>query len=147
MVNKIKEYWFGILLTCMVVVSIIFAVIVAVSPHNDLEMRGFAPCTVKMAEDLSENAANHDVWGIFVTITKTNICYAGIIRDGVGLWFSGKQTTPWANYIFEPLTFDVSPEESEPYSQDLLDANRFKDDDILFNVTVEKESDDDKIQE
>ena len=124
-----------------------FAIVVALSPHNDLEMRGFAPCTVQMAEKLSENAANQEVWGVFVTIAETNLCYVGVMRKGVELWVGGKQNTPWANYIFEPLTFDATPEESEPYSQDLLDANRFKDDDILFNVMEEKEPDNEKIQE
>lgn len=146
MVKKIREYWFGILLLGMVIVSLVFAMVVAVAPHNDLKMRGFSLCTFQMAQNLSEDTAKRDVWGILSTIAKANFCYAGVISEGVELWFSGKQNTPWANYLFEPLTFEVTPEEREPYSLDLIKANRFKDDNELFNIMTTKEPSDEKMQ-
>lgn len=146
MVKKIREYWFGIFLTSLVLVSLVFAFIVALSPHNDLKMRGFAPCTFQMADDLSKDTAKREIWSVFATITKTNLCYVKVIGKGMALWFEGKQSSPWANYMFEPLTFEAKPEESEPYSKDLLEANRFKDDDILFDTTVVKELNDETVQ-
>ena len=45
------------------------------------------------------------------------------MRQGAELWAEGKQSTPWANYLFKPETYVAAPDESEPFSEDLLKAN------------------------
>ena len=47
-----------------------------------------------------------------------------VVADGVGLWLDGKQPAPWSNYFFESENFKIPPELSEPFSEDLLKANR-----------------------
>lgn len=146
MAVKIKEYWFGGLMALMVVLFLLFVVVVAVAPHNDMKMRGFAPCTVMMAEELNISAGQKKMWEVMSAVSGGYLCYAAVMREGASLWLEGKQPTPWANYLFEPETYIVSPEESEPLSEDLLKANLLdEEDEEPLSVNVEtKESTDDE---
>lgn len=125
MALKIREYWFGGLMALFVLVFLLFVAVVAAAPHNDAKMRGFAPCTYTMAEELSKASGERKVWEVMTAVGKGYVCYAGVMRQGAELWVAGKQPTPWANYMFEPDTFLAKPEESEPFSEDLLKANLF----------------------
>ena len=129
MAVKIREYWFGGLMALVVVLFLLFVVIVASAPHNDLKMRGFTPCTFVMAEELNAAAGQRKTWEVMTVIGKGYLCYAGVMREGVELWLDGKQLTPWANYMFKPDTYIVAPEESEPFSEELLKANMLDEDD------------------
>lgn len=143
--RAIKEYWFGGLMAFIVLLCLLFVVMVASAPHNDAKMRGFAPCTFVMAEELSTAASEHKVWQVMTAVGKGYICYAGVMRQGVDLWLDGKQPTPWANYMFKPETFVASAEESEPLSDDLLKANLLdEEENKSFDVNDEnKESNND----
>ena len=127
MVSKFKEYWFGTLLFLFVIVFMLFIAIVAIAPHNDGKMRGFAPCTYRMAYELGQYGENKQAGKVFSAISGGYFCYAGIMADGVAAWLGGRQKTPWANYIFKAETFEVPPELDEPFSEDLLKANRLND--------------------
>ena len=106
-----------------VLLFMLFVGVVASAPHNDAGMRGFAPCTFVMAEELNAAAGEHKVWEVMTVIGKGYLCYAGVMRQGAELWAEGKQSTPWANYLFKPETYVAVPDESEPFSEDLLKAN------------------------
>ena len=128
MVEKVKEYWFGLLLFIFSLVFLIFVAIVAAAPHDDAKMRGFAPCTYIMAQELNVYASQRDVLGVLGTVTQSYICYAKIMKEGVELWIRGKQSTPWENYFFKADNFKVPQDLSEPFSEDLLKANRLNED-------------------
>lgn len=127
MVDKIKDYWFGILLFSFSVLFLIFVAIVAAAPHDDLKMRGFVPCTYQMAYEVNLYSSQSNIAGVLGAITESYICYASVMGEGVKLWWDGKQKKPWANYFFQPDTFKISEELSEPFSEDLLKANRLND--------------------
>lgn len=124
MVKALKEYWFGILLLTAALLFLIFAAVVAAAPHDDAKMRGFTPCTYRLAQELSIHGAGRRIWGVLGAVGESYACYAGVVADGVGLWLEGKQPRPWSNYFFESENFKVPPELSEPFSEDLLKANR-----------------------
>ena len=126
MVNRLKEYWFGILMCFIVIVCLIYSLIVVMSPHSDGQMRGFAPCTYELAINLSQQGGQSKVWGVAGAVTQANLCYVGVIRKGVELWVKGKQPTPWANYMYEPESF-YEDENVEPISKELLEANLLDD--------------------
>lgn len=146
MALKVREYWFGGVMTLVVVLFLLFVVIVAVAPHNDMKMRGFAPCTYQMAEELNASASGKKIWEVMSAVGGGYLCYAGVIRRGVSLWMERKQSTPWANYMFEPETYTATAEESEPLSEDLLNANLLDDNDedktFLGNNDIKENVDD-----
>ncbi len=127
MVGKIKEYWFGILLLIGAVLFLLFVALVAAAPHDDAQMRGFTPCTYEMAEELSLQGGQKKIWGVLGAVTDSYFCYAGVVWSGVGLWLDGKQPTPWTNYLFASENFKVPAGMSEPFSKDLIKANRLDD--------------------
>ena len=112
----------------MVVVCLIFSLIVVLSPHSDGKMRGFSPCTYELAISLSQQSGQGKLWGVVGAVTNANLCYVSVIREGVELWVKGKQSTPWANYMYEPAPF-YEDENIEPYPDDLLKANLLDSDD------------------
>lgn len=117
-----------------VVLFLLFVAVVAAAPHNDAQMRGFAPCTYTMAEDLNAGAGSKKMWQVISAVSHGYLCYAGVMREGVELWAAGRQPTPWANYMFEAETYLAKSGESEPLSEELLEANRLDDaqDDAKF---------------
>ncbi|MCM1323760.1 MAG: hypothetical protein NC218_06325 [Acetobacter sp.] len=127
MAVRFREYWFGGLLGLFVVLFLLFVVVVAMAPHNDMKMRGFAPCTYQMTTELNLAAGERQIWDVMSTVGKGYWCYAGVMRMGMAKWYAGEQETPWANYFFVPLTDVATPEESEPFSEDLLKANLLED--------------------
>lgn len=144
MVEKIKEYWFGMLLFVFSAMFLVFVAIVATAPHDDLKMRGFTPCTYQMAYDVNLYSTQSDIAGVLGAITKSYVCYAAVMGEGVKLWLNGKQSTPWDNYFFKADTFKIPEELSEPFSEDLLRANRLDDEqeqDIFDEYQKNKETD------
>ena len=107
--KALKEYWFGILLLTAALLFLIFAAIVAAAPHDDAKMRGFTPCTYRLAQELSLQGAGRRIWGVLGAVGESYVCYAGVVADGVGLWLDGKQPAPWSNYFFESENFKIPP--------------------------------------
>ena len=83
----------------------------------------------QMVYDVNLYSTQSDVGGVLGAIAGSYVCYASVMGEGVKLWLNGKQSTPWANYFFKPETFRVPEEMSEPFSEDLLKANRLDDED------------------
>ena len=122
MVKFIRLHWFGLCLSIFIVLFMIFTIIVAIAPHDDARMRGFTPCTYQMAGALNQEA-NHKMMAAFKTVTGGYFCYFQVMSEGAKLFMLGKQKTPWENYLFEAESINEIPEESEPFSSDLLQAN------------------------
>ena len=55
--NCIKHYWFGFLVTLVLLLAALLFVIVLLSPRQDNQRRGFIPCTEKMAAELYDCTA------------------------------------------------------------------------------------------
>lgn len=118
-----KDYWLIFVCGLMVLIFFLFSVVVAVAPHIDMKQRGFTPCTYQMANDFSQTEKS-DFGHVMSTINKGYICYAGVVWQGMKMFFKGEQKTPWANYLFEPELEAVPFEmDTEPYPEDLLEAN------------------------
>ena len=122
MVKYLKECWFGILLFISVGIFLLFVMVVETAPHNDLKMRGFTPCTYEMAANFAEEKIK--IADVFFIIGKGYVCYFEVMKKGAEDWWNGKQRTPWENYWFEEYNFEIDDELSEPFSDDLLKANR-----------------------
>lgn len=77
--------------------------IMFLSPRQDAEKRGFIPCT----EELVYGIANCEAGKMSCTLgylwddTKCNV---SVVLNGLGAWVKGQQATPWANYLFTPVT-------------------------------------------
>ena len=95
-----KNYWFSILMALFFVVTTLYFIVVFMSPRYDLQRRGFIPCTEKLAAELE--TCNKSITCTLEAILTDNMCNAKVILQGFNLWVSGKQSTPWNNYIFEP---------------------------------------------
>ena len=142
MVNKIKEYWFGGLIGIFMLLFLVFVVVIAIAPHNDDEQRGFGVCTTDMAYELNMYGGQKKIWGVMGAIFDSYVCYIKVMRDGVHNWVEGKQKTPWENYLFEPKTMEIDKKLSEPYSKDLIKANKLNDDNgDIFDFSVKENVD------
>lgn len=123
----LKEYWFGFLLTLAGLGFLLFFGIIASAPHDDAEMRGFTPCTNKLVYELA-TADERSFSFVFSAVSGSYICYAEVMINGWRLWRAGEQSRPWSNYFFATDNFSVSPELSEPISEELRKANLLDED-------------------
>lgn len=143
MVEFLKKYWFGCLLAIfsLFVLGVVF--VVSIAPHNDKELRGFSSCTYDMANELSVYSAKKDILGVARAIIESYVCYIGVIANGFVLWGKNEQKTPWENYLFEQENFnEFEDEDVEPYSEDLLKANKLNDEDgRVFDFSVKESID------
>ena len=74
-------------------------------------------------------------------------CYFDVMKEGLVLYLRNEQSTPWANYWFEPEGYAPKSGEGEamdPYPQDLLDASLLNDDhvDEVLMKDINKENKD-----
>lgn len=118
-----KDYWLIFICGLFILAFFLFSVVVAVAPHIDMQQRGFTPCTYQMANDFSQDE-KLSFGQVVSTINKGYICYAGVVWQGMKMFFKGEQKTPWANYLFEPeLEAIPFADDGEPYPDDLIKAN------------------------
>lgn len=97
-----KEYWFGFLISLILLIGFMFFLLVILSPRYDYQKRGFIPCTEAMAENIMACPKESKFTCGIKHILENTICDAKVIGKGFSLWMDGKQSTPWANYIFTP---------------------------------------------
>ena len=74
--------------------------IVAFSPREDTQNRGFIPCTKELADNVME--CQGQIWCTTKAIMKNSLCDAKVILRGIKLWITKKQASPWSNYYFTP---------------------------------------------
>ena len=102
----IKRYWFGGLVSLVLLFFFLLFVIILISPKQDAKNRGFISCTGQMIDDLLD--CQRGIWCSTKAIGKNTLCDIKIIAEGVKLWIDKKQPTPWSNYIFEPEIIENS---------------------------------------
>lgn len=93
--------------------TIYLVTVLSVSPKNDAHKRGFIPCTeafVLHASDCGRGALGCMAVGLGQDIK----CNAGVVFSGLDLWIRGKQPTPWANYVFVPVS-EAELDSETPY--------------------------------
>lgn len=98
----IKEYWFGLLISSILLVGFLFFLLILVSPRYDLQKRGFIPCTEELSQNLQTCLNQKAYRCAFGEIMKNSWCDAKVIGSGFKLWLKGEQPAPWSNYIFKP---------------------------------------------
>lgn len=68
--------------------------------------------------------AGRRIWGVLGAVGESYVCYAALLRTASGFGWTANSPAPWSNYFFESENFKIPPELSEPFSEDLLKANR-----------------------
>jgi len=128
-------------------VFVILAVLLILSPKQDVENRGFISCTNQFIKSVEtclnkESKYRTAVCGL-ESVTKNTICDFKIIGEGVSKWSKGEQSTPWANYLYKaklPISqneyFDNSSDEIDPEFEKLV-LNHKKLQDQIDNLKKE----------
>lgn len=98
----IKEYWFGLLISFILLVGFLFFLLILLAPRYDMQRRGFIPCTEALAQNLQSCPQEGKYRCILEGIMQNSWCDAKVIGSGFKLWLGGKQPAPWSNYIFKP---------------------------------------------
>ena len=109
----LKNHWFGALMWLMILAAVFLAVAVLFSPRQDLDRRGFIPCTETMADDML--ACNKSLGCMLKAVVANSWCDIKVIGRGVKLWLTGAQTAPWSNYWFTPRLEEQDPGLEEFY--------------------------------
>ena len=142
-----KHYWFAILLSTFVLMYLSIFLLVLFSPKQDELNRGFIPCTQKMAQQILSGEKKSSSTLVKAIIENT-YCDTKVVFRGFADWMSGKQETPWANYMFEPQIYnqiDATDEELIKFynenpniSKDMeeLDKQRLKLEQMLLEEVV-----------
>lgn len=78
-------------------------IVMYISPRQDAEKRGFIPCTEELVHNLSgcETGKMGCAMGYLWDDMQCNV---SVVLSGLGAWVKGQQPTPWANYLFVPVT-------------------------------------------
>lgn len=100
--NFFKQHWFGFLITLILGISFLFFVLILLSPRQDAQKRGFIPCTEAMADGILACPQDGYYTCLLKHILQNSWCDTKVIGKGIKSWLTGKQKTPWANYIYTP---------------------------------------------
>lgn len=84
----------------VIIFGMSFTLLIALSPREDAQKRGFIPCTEQLAENIS--ACEGNLWCTTKAVLNNGRCDTGVIMRGINLWFKGGQPRPWSNYLFTP---------------------------------------------
>ena len=151
MLNFVKKYWFTTLITIFIVLYLTVFLCVLFSPKTDKLNRGFIPCTEQMTAKMLQNKEQSS-FALAKIIIENTYCDAKVVAKGLTNWVKGEQSTPWANYFFEP---EIEPEivpndeellkfyEENPYlSKDMeeLDKKRQELEQQINNAQIKEES-------
>ena len=110
-IDKIFKFVYVFSLTVIVSFVLYMMTVLIISPKNDLKQRGFIACTRELVLKLGE-CESGQMGCVFSSFYKDVACNSGIISKGFTDWLKGNQSTPWANYIFEP---EWQEESENPY--------------------------------
>ncbi|MBR6355815.1 MAG: hypothetical protein IKR92_03065 [Alphaproteobacteria bacterium] len=115
-------FWtmFGVLFFGVVYLT----VVMYLSPRQDMQERGFIPCTKQLVIAL-QDCPTGKLGCPFKLLAEDMACNIGVVGTGAANWVKGKQPTPWANYLFEPQLSeadDVSAENKQSAEMDALKA-------------------------
>ena len=102
MFKFIKKYWFAIIMAVCSILYLVVFLLVLFSPKTDKLNRGFIPCTTEMARSILEEREKGS-FELVKIIIKNTYCDAKVVGNGLVKWVKGEQSSPWANYLFEPV--------------------------------------------
>lgn len=100
MLKFIKYHWFGLIISIFLGLFFIEFLLVLFAPHQDLQNRGFVPCTYQMAEQIE--ICNRGKLCVLKAVIQNYICDGQVIITGFSNWLQDKQQHPWSNYMFVP---------------------------------------------
>lgn len=103
--SYIKLHWFGILVSTFVAWVLLVFVLVLFSPRQDIQGRGFIPCTETMADKML-GCTENKTWCMLGAIVDNSFCDMKVVAKGFGLWTTRQQARPWSNYLFIPEALD-----------------------------------------
>lgn len=114
-------FWtmFGLLFSGVVYLT----VVMYLSPRQDVKERGFIPCTKQLIIALQDCPAGK-LGCPFKLLVEDMACNIGVVGTGATNWIKGKQSTPWANYLFEPKLAEADDVFAETKQSD--DFNKLK---------------------
>jgi hypothetical protein len=101
MLNRLKNHWFGALMTLITLVYATVIILIALAPRQDRQERGFIPCTKQMMTRLLACEKNRSLC-MSKVIVQNHLCDWGVVAKGLTRWIQGEQARPWSNYLFEP---------------------------------------------
>ena len=96
----IKRHWFNFLMVLLIICGISLTLLIAFSPKEDAQNRGFIPCTQKLANRVV--LCNGHLWCTTKAVIQNGWCDAKVIGQGIKLWINREQSAPWSNYYFTP---------------------------------------------
>ncbi len=112
----LKNYWFGLLMSFVLLMGFLFFLLIMLSPRYDAQKRGFIPCTENLVQNLAQCAPTEKYTCGIKHILANTWCDIKVIATGWKNWGQGKQATPWSNYIFEPEPITPIDENDEFYA-------------------------------
>lgn len=113
----LKYYWFGLLMSFILLVGFMFFLLILLSPRYDVQKRGFIPCTEALAQNLLSCPQENKYSCGIKHILANSWCDLKVIGKGWKDWGQGKQSAPWSNYIFEPELPNMPAEDDEFYAE------------------------------
>lgn len=93
------------LLGFFVLFVIYMVTMLVLSPKQDLQKRGFIPCTEQFVLNVAECNRGEMVCPLKY-LWQDTMCNASVILEGFGSWIKGKQNAPWSNYIFSAEKYE-----------------------------------------
>ena len=107
----LRDHWFGFLLSLFFGAYFVVFLLVLFAPTKDIQKRGFTKCSASLYNDLK--LCDRSSWCLLKNVLINNWCNVTVVGDGVSAWVKGEQSTPWANYFFEPEL----PQSDEPHPE------------------------------
>ena len=97
--NKFLNLLYYFLLGAFMLFVVYLTVMLAISPKQDRQKRGFIACTEQLVLDVAE-CERGSIFCPLKYLGHDMACNTAVILDGFGAWLRGRQPTPWANYLF-----------------------------------------------
>ena len=88
------------MLGAFVLFVVYLTVVLAISPKQDRQKRGFIGCTEQLVIDVT-SCERGTILCPLKYLGHDMKCNTSVILTGLGAWFRGQQSTPWENYLFE----------------------------------------------
>lgn len=118
--DYIKQHWFGIITGIVILGFLLLFVLVLLSPRQDIQKRGFIPCTEAMAAKMLDCQENK-VSCMLGAIVANSWCDTKVIGQGMMTWAKGQQKFPWSNYIFVPESVGI--DNDDEHLQEFYQSN------------------------
>ena len=99
--DRVLKIIFYSVLGLFFVFVVYMTTVMYISPRQDLQKRGFIPCTETLVYNIT-GCEPGQMKCPLKYLWQDMRCNIRVIADGFVLWSRGKQERPWSNYLFEP---------------------------------------------